>query len=358
MARTGDEARARARGTLSRVEQEIRFVDSASGRVAYAVVGAGPLLLLPCWWVGNLELMWTQPSFRAFVQTLARTHTVARFDRPGVGLSAPGPLLDAADEASVAEAVIADVGRGPASLLGISCGGCSSVVLAATRPDLVERLVLYGAYAHGAELSTPEVRASLVGLVRAHWGLGSRTLADIFMPDADNDTREDFARYQLRVSTAEEAAERLGLVYELDAGEHAAQVRVPTLVLHRRGDRAIPARLGRALAAAIPGARFVPLEGRDHFPWVGDSDAVLRAIAAFLGTPAPTAVANGGDGLLSEREREVLGLIALGLSDAEIASQLVLSPHTVHRHAANVRRKLRQPSRAAAVAEASRLGLL
>jgi pimeloyl-ACP methyl ester carboxylesterase/DNA-binding CsgD family transcriptional regulator len=262
------------------------------------------------------------------------------------------------DEAEVCRAILEGTDRGPAVLLGISCGGCSAVVLAAERPDLVERLVLYGAYAHGAELSSPEVRDSLVGLARAHWGLGSRTLADVFMPDADNHEREEFARYQLRVSTADEAAERIGLVYELDAGAAPAAVRAPTLVLHRRRDRAIPARLGRELAAAIPGARFVPLEGRDHFPWIGDTDAVLRAISAFLGAPSPAGAAADGQGVLSRREREVLALVALGLSDAEIASQLVLSPHTVHRHVANVRRKLRQPSRAAAVAEASRLGLI
>jgi pimeloyl-ACP methyl ester carboxylesterase len=310
------------------MEQEIRFVETHFGRVAYGSVGAGPLLLLPCWWIGNLELMWSNGAFRRFVEALARDHTVVRFDRPGMGLSGPGPLLSAADEAEVCHAVLDDVGRGKATVLGISCGGCAAVVLAADRPELVERLILYGAYAHGADLSTPEVRDSLVALARAHWGLGSRTLADVFMPDADNAEREEFARYQQRVSTADEAADRLSLVYELDAGDAVERVRVPTLVLHRRSDRAIPARLGRALAATIPRARFLPLEGRNHFR------------------------------VLSEREREVLALVALGLSDAEIASQLVLSPHTVHRHVANVRRKLRQPSRAAAVAEAGRLGLL
>ena len=98
------------------------------------------------------------------------------------------------------------------------------------------------------------------------------------------------------------------------------------------------------------------MAGRDHFPWVGDVDDVLRVFLAFLGASPPAAA--GDDGPLSAREREVLGLIALGLSDGEIADQLVVSPHTVHRHVANVRRKLRQPSRAAAVAEAAQRGWL
>ncbi len=233
-------------------------------------------------------------------------------------------------------------------------------MLAAERPDLVDRLVLYGAYAHGAELSSAEVRDSLVALVRAHWGLGSRTLADVLHARRRQRRR---ARSSPATSSGSRPRTRprsgsASSTSSTSATDSAAS-RVPTLVLHRRGDRAIPARLGRELAARIPGARFVPFEGRDHFPWVGDSASVLRAVAAFLGAPAPaTPAARDGDGPLSEREREVLALVALGLSDAEIASQLVLSPHTVHRHVANVRRKLRQPSRAAAVAEASRQGLI
>jgi DNA-binding CsgD family transcriptional regulator len=136
-----------------------------------------------------------------------------------------------------------------------------------------------------------------------------------------------------------------------------SDVGVPTLVVHRRGDRAIPIEQGRALAAQIPDARFVALPGRDHFPWVGDVDGVLRAVLPFLGAAAPPA-RDVEDNPLSDRELEVLSLVALGLSDTEIAGQLVVSPHTVHRHVANVRRKLLQPSRAAAVAEASRRGWL
>jgi DNA-binding CsgD family transcriptional regulator len=136
-------------------------------------------------------------------------------------------------------------------------------------------------------------------------------------------------------------------------------VRAPTVVVHRRGDRAIPYPLGRALAAAIPGATLIPLEGSAHFPWLGDTASVVRAMRGMLGPDAPARL----DGepaslLLSGREREVLALVANGLSDREIAEQLVLSPHTVHRHVANIRNKLGRGSRTAAVAEAARLGLL
>jgi DNA-binding CsgD family transcriptional regulator len=107
------------------------------------------------------------------------------------------------------------------------------------------------------------------------------------------------------------------------------------------------------------------LDGSDHLPWHGDSGAVARATLEFLGVPNPVVgLDDTGPGVsaadhdLSDRELEILRLVALGLSDREIAERLVLSPHTVHRHVANVRTKLRLPSRAAAVAQAARMGLI
>jgi ATP/maltotriose-dependent transcriptional regulator MalT len=137
-------------------------------------------------------------------------------------------------------------------------------------------------------------------------------------------------------------------------------VQVPTLVVHRRSDRAIPYALGRELAAAIPGATLIPLEGGAHFPWAGDADSVVRALRTFLSPRSSPARVEGEPAqvLLSAREREVLALVANGLNDREIAAQLVVSPHTVHRHVANIRHKLGRGSRTAAVAEAARLGLL
>ena len=121
-------------------------------------------------------------------------------------------------------------------------------------------------------------------------------------------------------------------------------MRAPTVVVHRRDDRAIPYRLGRELAAAIPGATLVPLDGSAHFPWVGDCDVGRRARCARRSLPQAPArrPASRAAVLLSRREREVLALVAEGLSDREIAEQLVLSPHTVHRHVANIRHKLGQ----------------
>jgi DNA-binding CsgD family transcriptional regulator len=203
------------------------------------------------------------------------------------------------------------------------------------------------------------VAEAVLATVRSHWGLGSRLLADIFLGGSGGQEQERLARYQRAAASAETAAALLELIYRNDVRSELDSVRAPTLVVHRRGDRAIPYRLGRELAAAIPRARLVPLDGRAHFPWAGDAQSVARALRTALAPEAPAGV--GGEpaaALLSGREREVLALLAQGLSDQEIAEQLVVSYHTVHRHVANIRHKLGRGSRTAAVAEAARLGLL
>ena len=246
------------------------------------------------------------------------------------------------------------------TLLGASGGGAAAIAFAARQPERVEQLLLYGTFADGSEIATNEVRQAILGAVRAHWGLGSRMLADIFLGDADSEAQERFARFQREAATGETAAALLERIYRLDVRGELERLRVPTQVVHRRDDRAIPYRLGRELAAALPDATFVPLAGCAHFPWFDDADAVVaraarRAGARAAGQPAPP---QAPAALFSRREREVLGLVAQGLSDKEIAEQLVLSRHTVHRHVANIRHKLGRGTRTAAVAEAARLGLL
>jgi pimeloyl-ACP methyl ester carboxylesterase/DNA-binding CsgD family transcriptional regulator len=341
---------------------EIRFLPLGTHRVAYELSGAGPPLVVPAWWVSHLELDWRSHGFRRFWEALAEGYTLIRYDRLGVGMS--DRAVQAADltldgEVATLRALLDELGLERVSLLGGSCGSCAAVAFAAAFPDRVERLVLYGAYPDGRAITRPEVATAIVAAVRAHWGLGSRLLSDLFLADAEPAEHERFARFQRDAADAETAAALLELVYRLDVRAQLPQVRAPALVVHRRDDRAVPYPLGRRVAAAIPGATFVPLAGSAHFPWHGDADAVVRACRQALAAPAPSPPPDPpGAALLSEREREVLACVARGLSDREIAEQLVLSPHTVHRHVANIRRKLGRGSRTAAVAEAARLGLL
>jgi pimeloyl-ACP methyl ester carboxylesterase/DNA-binding CsgD family transcriptional regulator len=343
-------------------EAAIRFLHFADRRVAYAVTGDGPPLVAPAWWVSHLELDWADSTFRGLWESIGAGYTVVRYDRIGVGMSdrdlrAEDLALDA--EVGLLGAVLDELALEKAVLLGGSSGGCAAVAFAARFPERVDRLLLYGAYADGSSITSPEVRAAIVATVRSHWGLGSRLLADVFLGDADSAQQERLARHQRAAASPATAAALLELVYRNDVRAELGQIRAPTTVVHRRGDRAIPYHLGRELAAGIPKATLIPLTGAAHFPWAGDTQSVARALRSVLAPEARAQV--GGEPaavLLSSREREVLTLVARGLSDPEIAEQLVLSQHTVHRHVANIRNKLGRGSRTAAVAEAARLGLL
>ena len=342
--------------------QGIQFFDWSHRRVAFEVWGDGPLLVAPSWWVSHLEADAADPRYARFWHGLSEGFTLVRYDRLGVGLSdrqvVPGDFTLAA-ELECLTALLDHLGAGRVTLAGGSSGGCTAIALSARDPERVERLLLYGAYARGADLASEDVRAAVVAAVRSHWGLGSRLLAEIFLGDHGSEDHERFARSQREAADAETAARLLEFVYEVDVGGVVPRVEVPAVVVHRRGDRAVPYALGRDLAAALPDAMFVPLAGTAHLPWYEDPDAVVRAFRGALGSS--TVDAHDEDGateVLTDREREVLRLVARGLKDQEIAEQLVLSPHTVHRHVANIRRKLGSTSRSAAVAEAARLGLI
>jgi pimeloyl-ACP methyl ester carboxylesterase/DNA-binding CsgD family transcriptional regulator len=342
---------------------EIRFVPFAGRRIAYQVLGDGPPLVVPAWWVSHLELDWREPAVRGFWEAVGEGHALVRYDRLGAGMSdraLPAGELTLDGEVAMLAAVIDALGLERVTLLGGSSGGCTAVALAARHPERVERLLLYGAYADGPAIAPPAVRAAVVAAVRSHWGLGSRLLTDIFLGAVGGAEQERFARLQRAAASAETAATLLELVYRNDVRAELERVRAPTLVVHRRADRAMPHQLGRELAAAIPGASLISVAGSAHFPWAGDARPVVRALRSVL-APEPAAVAAApgpAASPLSEREREVLALVAEGLGDHEIAERLFLSPHTVHRHVANIRDKLGRGSRTAAVAEAARLGLL
>jgi pimeloyl-ACP methyl ester carboxylesterase/DNA-binding CsgD family transcriptional regulator len=344
-------------------KSQIRFLPLGARRVAYEVRGDGPPLVAPAWWVSHLELDWQSADFRRFWEGVADGYTLIRYDRLGVGVSdrtVEDSDLTLEGEVATLRALLDELELERVSLIGGSCGSCTAVAFAAAFPERVERLVLYGSYPDGAALTAPGAGEAILAAVRAHWGLGSRLLSDIFLGGADSAEHERFARLQRESATAETAAALLGLVYRLDVRDHLPLVRQPALVVHRRDDRAVPYRCGREVAATIPGATFIPLPGSAHFPWHGDADSVVRACREALAPvqPSPHHASEPEPVLLSSREREILACVARGLGDREIAEQLVLSPHTVHRHVANIRRKLGRTSRTAAVAEAARLGLL
>lgn len=265
------------------LEPTISFLEGPHGSaVARARHGTGPPLVCPAWWVSHAERDWARPSFRAFFGRLGERLDVVRYDRPGVGLSNVGPPVSSlAQELELLERVVDALGVPRVSLLGISCGAPPALAFAARHPERVQQLALCGGYANGTELAPPAVRAALPEVVRAHWGLGSRMLADVFVPELSGAELESYAAWQREACSAEAAALLLELTYAMDATACLPQVKAETLVLHRRQDRAVPYDAGRRLAAAIAGARLVSLEGSAHPPWEGAPDIAEHLLAFF-----------------------------------------------------------------------------
>lgn len=267
------------------MEPRVAFCRNRDGRrIAYLTWGSGPVLVVPPGWASHLELQWQYLGMEPFYARLAESFQLICYDRRGCGLSErlrDDFTLDA--EVADLETVIDAAAPGKSvSLLGISQAGPICVAYAAAHPERMTRLVLFGAYHTGALVAREEVRASLVGLVRASWGLGSRALASLFVPGDDPAFRENLARFQREAATKEMAAALLASVFRFDVASVLGIVRTPTLVIHRRGDRAIRSQLGVELAAGIPGARLVQLEGDIHFPWLGDWEAVAELVEDFV----------------------------------------------------------------------------
>jgi pimeloyl-ACP methyl ester carboxylesterase/DNA-binding CsgD family transcriptional regulator len=348
-------------GTVRRVKQHVRFCGVKDGvRLAYAVHGSGSPLVRVATWLTDLELDWESPLWRHWLDRLGERHTVVRYDERGCGLSDTN-VGDPSVEMWVGdlETVVDAVGLERFALLGVSQGAAVAVAYAVRHPDRVSDLVLYGGYARGRRFrGQADEEDALLAAIRAGWAAPNpafrRVFSMLFVPHG---TSEQMAWYEelLRRSTSAEAATRLFRARGgVNVSELAPQVSARTLVVHARDDRVVPVEEGRLLAALIPGAHFVLLESANHILLEDEPawDAFLSEIEAFLGTDSkprpPMAVAD-----LSVREREVLELVAAGLTNEAIADQLYLSIRTVERHLTNIYAKLRVSGKAGRAAAAA-----
>ena len=269
------------------MEQEIRFCKTADGvRIAYSTTGQGPALVVVPGWISHLQLGWGHPVAQPYLEKATRYHTLVNYDKYGCGLSERNRTdFSPESEVRVLEAVVDHLKLKHFVLWGFSQGGAVAIAYAVKHPRRVTHLILYGAYAQGEALTSDELKAVFKSLVRTHWGVGSKVFADLFVPEAGEGAAKWFNHLQREAATPEMAAQLLDLSYGVNVVDLLPRVRVPTLVMHRRGDRTVPFKLGREMASLIPKARFVPLDGNIHIPFFGDSDSILRAIGEFLRDP-------------------------------------------------------------------------
>ncbi len=272
---------------------ETRYSRSADGiHIAYQVLGDGDLdLVVSPGYVSHLEHSWEDPQMARFLRRLASFSRLIVFDKRGTGMSdrpanEDAPLLE--DRVNDIATLMDTVGSERAAMMGLSETGAVALLFAATYPERTSAVVAYGTFAGGGNTAptypwAPDPgQAEWLEDIERHWGRGVLFL-DEFAGSLQDDThyREWFAKLE-RLSASPGAAVAIArMVMQMDVRDVLPTIRVPTLVLHKRDDQAVPFEEGKYIADHIPGAKFVELPGSDHWPWIGHEEAV-EEIQEFL----------------------------------------------------------------------------
>lgn len=355
---------------MSASTQEIRFCTAPDGaRIAYATVGKGLPLVRAAHWMTHLEFDWQGPVWRPWLTELSRHNTLIRYDARGCGLS-DWDVADVSFDAWVAdlEAVVTAAGLARFALLGASQSASVAIAYAVKHPERVSHLILYGGFARGRlKRGSPEQREwaeTEIHLIRLGWGRENPAFRQAFttgfIPDGTPEQFRWFNELQ-RVSTSPEHAVRIvRAVSTIDVTHLLPKIAVPTLVLHSRDDARVPFGEGRMLASAIPHARFVSLESRNHILLESEPawPRFLKEIRGFVGAGKPAAEPSAeAFPELTAREKEVIELLARGLANDEIAAHLGISSKTVRNQVSALFQKLGVSSRAQAIVKAREAGL-
>ena len=269
-----------------------QYVERDGVSIAYQVIGDGPVdMLVSPGFISHLDLQWTDPSTAKFLARLASFTRLIMYDKPGTGLSDPISQLPTLEERGAdIEAVLDAAGSEQAVLFGISEGGPTSVVLAATRPDRIISLILYGTFAaipqRAPEAYSPDVversEATFRELLKAfeHWGDGAAM--KVFAPSVGERQQRFFAMFSRAAASPSMARALIQTVLQIDVRDVLPAVQVPALVLHVDDDRAVLVEAAQLMADGIPGARFVRFPGTDHIFWVGDCEPISDEIERFV----------------------------------------------------------------------------
>jgi pimeloyl-ACP methyl ester carboxylesterase len=260
---------------LMELHQDIAFCASADGtRIATATCCAGPVILRAAHWLSHVTYDLDSPVWRPWVEALSHRHRYVRYDPRGCGMSERHCAdLSLAAWHQDLEAVARTIREDRFALLGVSQGGALAVDFAVRRPERVSHLVLFNAYAQGGRAracnDVERLEAeTLVNFVRIGWGRENpafcQFFTNLFIPGGTAEQHRWWGDLERETATPEVASETLWQMQGMDVLYLCAQVRVPTLVLSCRNDARVPFEQGAKLAAAIPGARFVPLESSNH----------------------------------------------------------------------------------------------
>jgi pimeloyl-ACP methyl ester carboxylesterase/DNA-binding CsgD family transcriptional regulator len=333
------------------MEAHVQYAKTSDGvSIAYYAIGQGqPLVYIAPG--SHLEREWQYREQRAWLERLATGHRIIRFDHRGTGLSDQD--AEYSPEAAVRdiEALVRRERLDRFALLGQLYSASFAVLYACQHPETISHLLLWSPYANFREFvdSAPSLQAS-----RAAAAIDFRThtelLAQIITGWSDADQARRLAAYLREFSTPEKYLASASRFSDLDLTPKLSELTMPVLILHRR-EAAYPAvDVVTKVAARTPGARLLLLQGAELAPFLGDTDAVFTAIDEFLAESGQQSRPDS----LSEREVEILGLLAGGSSNARIAQALTISTRTVERHIGNIYLKIGAHNRAEATAYAFR----
>ncbi|MCU1449226.1 MAG: hydrolase [Acidimicrobiales bacterium] len=270
---------------------EVNYADSGGVHIAYQVIGAGERdIILVKGLTSHLDADWQEPRMERFYRELGSFARLIIFDKRGSGLSdrsVPMPTLE--QRMDDIHAVLDAAGSGRAVLLGVSEGAPASLLFAATYPERTDALILHGGMARSTEApdypwappADAAIEAAVEFLMPSHY---SGDDIEVWAPSLADDAsaKQWLIRYRRSALSPDGLTAMFMMFLEIDVRHVLPTLAVPTLVLHRRGDRVVNWRAGKWMSEQIPGARYVELQGQDHFPWTGDSDAFIDEVREFL----------------------------------------------------------------------------
>jgi len=353
------------------MKQNVRFCTTPDGvRIAYAIAGSGPPLLMPASWLSHLEHQWKSLVWKPWLDALTQTNTLIRYDSRGCGLSDrdcrslsfDGWMRDITAVANAA-------GFAQFDILAVCWGSPIAIEYTANNPERVRRLVIYGGYAEGRlrgaqRMDTHQARV-LLDMTRLGWGKPGHPFCGVwgsyFQPSGTLAHYHSWSEQQALSTSPKTAARLLEIGWKTDVRDAARRVKCPTLALHLDRDALVPIEVGREMACLIPDCHFVQIDGENHMPLASDPawPKIIAEIDAFLKAPEQdparkrTALSLGD---LTERERAVLEAIAQGLDNAEIAASLGMSEKTVRNHITRVLDKIGVDHRYQAIVRARDAG--
>ena len=320
------------------------------------MAGSGPPLVKTANWLSHIEYEWQSPVWRHWYKELTRHFTLIRYDQRGCGLSDRDVDTISLDAwIQDLETIVNATGLEKFSLLGISQGAAVATAYTQKNHEKVSHLVLYGGYLrgrHNRNLSPDQIKETktLIDLIRLGWGSEKpayrQVFTSLFIPGATLEQIQSLNELHKKSTSAENAVKIVNCFDEIDVQSLAAKVNTPTLIMHAKNDERIPFEEGRLAASLIPDARFVQLDSKNHILLESEPSwqKFLASLLDFVNAKTTSDIS-----CLSDREKQVLELIAQGLKNTRIADQLFISPLTVRNHITSIFSKLNIDSRPQAI---------